>query len=284
MKIQEINVDPSIRQGPEIKRKKRIERKRVWPKFILILLFALSLLLLLALSPLGNIKSIQVSGLQQCNEKDILFTSGLHVGKNAFKLMWENPLGIPVFRFLTAEKHIQDRFAYVKKVNVKYSLNGTVFIHIEERTAAAVIPYQGTSLIVDREGYVLENAGENLELKIPVIRGIRLQHFEVGKPLASEDNENMERALEVIKAIRFSDEDDEYKISDRLDWIDVSSPRKLLLSVDSKIIANFGEFEEPSYMLNAFKVILKNLKEDDQGLVDFTSGPRPIFTPGGLIN
>jgi cell division protein FtsQ len=280
LKIQELeggfNNEPHIEKKKKAKFKKRFS----WIKFIVISMLFVGCTILFALSPVFNISGIEVHGLRNCSKEAIIQSSGIVTGVNGFKYIGSDMGRILSLRYGKAEIDIARDNAYVKRAVVRFLPPGKVNIDIIERTPVCLIPYLGTNLVVDNEQYVLTAVGEQKSKETPVVNGIRFGNYEVGKKLKIENADNFKRLLELLEALKQSDKIEKLKLMNLINYIDVNDLSQISIFVDSRIIVNFGELQDISYKINVLKqIMLKNLKKDEKGLIDFTMGQNPVFIP-----
>ena len=144
----------------------------------------------------------------------------------------------------------------------------------------AVVPYLGTSLLIDSEGYVLDTVKSDEEIELPAIKGLKFESYELGKELNVQNKTCLKKVFKVLGAATDSDREDKFNLFRIIDSVDVNEENRVCLSVDSRIIVNFGDLSDINYRIRLLKQLLvKNLKASDRGLLDFTTGDNPIFMP-----
>jgi cell division protein FtsQ len=262
------------------KKKKRKRRIGAVVKFLMILVLLATALAFTALSPLFNIKSIVVRGCTRYNESDIAGMSGIVIGQNAFKSIGSSPSDILRLRFGMAEKTIEEKCPYIKSIKAKLAVPSTVVIEIVERQQAAVVPHLGTSLVIDREGDVLEVASGEAVKGLINVRGLEFERYQTGKPLPLKKPESLVKAFELLDALKQADEKQEEKLVQKLGWIDSGDPGRVLMLLDNRITVNLGDLDDLNYKLDAMRYIFnRNIKKEDKGILDFTTGENPVFKP-----
>lgn len=238
-----------------------------------------------ALSPFFNIKTVEVSGTVYYNKEIITGMAEMSAGENGFKLLGLNPLNIYALRFSDAEKRIINRCPYVKTAKVRFVLPSTVRIEVTERKPAALVDYLGTKLLIDNEGIVLETLKIDDERKYPEIRGLSFDDYMLGKELKTGNDKMLEFAITVLDAVSQNDSSDERKLMKLIDYVDVSGENYASLYIDGRILAKLGGIHDLHYKISSLKTIyFNNLKENDSGILDFTTGKDTVFSPdvGGL--
>lgn len=280
MRVQTINEDLELRKKKRRKNQRAIKRFVFLLKFILTTGLLVATIILLALSPLFSINRIEVRGAVHYTEENLISLSGVIKGENGFRQVGSSPGSILTLRAGNAEKAIRKGCPYIKTVKVRYILPGSMVIDVEERNAAATVPFMGTSLLIDRDGLVLETISPDAGQKLPSIKGLRFKSYELGKKLEYENPEALEAAFNVLDEIQSVDKSEGGKLYDKVDSVDVSDLNAMVLSLESRIRVNLGDIQDLNYKLSSTKTIFeKNIKKADKGILDFTSGENPVFTP-----
>ena len=294
--------------GIETRRKKQ---KKI--KFFLVSILVLAAIVTLMLSPVFNITGVAATGSRHYTQEQLVGVTGLSAGLNGFKTLAVNVGSVGnvdrlfSLRFATAEESILNSFPYVKEAVVRYKPVGTVRIDIIERQPIALVPYMGTNLLVDDEGYVLdtvqqpedkvlsnqkgplpsdeESPGPSGYVPLPYIKGLMFESYKMGQALICENQDSFMNVKLILESIRDSDESNNTKIMELVNYLDVSTEKSVCLSVDSRIVVNLGDvksmgYDTLLYRINFFRqIFMKNLKKEDRGLLDFTIGDNPKFIP-----
>ncbi len=278
MKIQVIKDETQPKSTVPKKKKKKTKRHPVL-KFIITTVIILVLLVVLAISPLFKISEITVSGNKHNTSTDIIATSGITTGSNAFKTMGINLKNIFTLSYGDSEKRITDSYPYVKKASVRLIIPGKVSIKITERIPAYLVPYAGTTLIIDEEGFVTEMIDDTRKLKLPVLGGLSFDSYKPGQKLKLKNEEAFQECNNLIKAIKDSDSSGTVKLYSIINSIDATDTGNLKFLLDSRIKVNFGDLQDLSYRITFLKEIYqKQIKKNEKGILDFTE-KNPRFTP-----
>ncbi|NMB98294.1 MAG: FtsQ-type POTRA domain-containing protein, partial [Clostridiaceae bacterium] len=210
----------------------------------------------------------------------IIKVSGISTGVNGFKNIGGNYKHYILMRYGQAEENIKSGLSYIKDVEVKYSIPNKVIIEIEEREPVILIPYLGTYLLVDRYGYVVEVV-KSLEKNIlPEIKGMKFAGYEIGQPLVIENNTTFEDLIFLIDTLTKEDKNDNLKIVELINSIDISDKNNIHLTIDNRIMVNIGSIEKIDYKIRSLKQIYyKNIGDDEKGFLNFTTGDYPVFIP-----
>ncbi|MCX7843591.1 MAG: FtsQ-type POTRA domain-containing protein [Clostridia bacterium] len=271
--------------------KKKFRRALNWIKFILTVVLAVSAIAALFFSPLFDIKHITMTESKHYSREQILEATSLSAGTNGFVSLIKNAGGITnalrllSFRHALAEDAILNGFPYVKTAAVRFNPPNAVKIDITEREAVALVPYMGSNLIVDADGYVLDINHKAQAEPLPVIKGLAFEGYKMGQALKLDNPEAFASAKTLMNTIKDADEADKQKLWGLVNSIDASSPDATYMNVDSRIMVNLGNitglsYDSLLYRIRFFKqIFIKNLKKDDKGLVNFTMGENPKFIP-----
>ena len=177
----------SKQQRAKIKRKKRIKKMITCVMLIAIMIgggaFAF-------ISPIFNIKEIQVLDNEQVSKETIESLSGLHEGEN-------------IFRFLKINvKQAIKKEAYIEDVEIKRKLPTTVEIKVKERKSSFSIAFLNSYAVINNQGYILEMTEQNKGL--PIIKGINTDEGQIstGNRLNNEDLSKLETAIKIINTFK----------------------------------------------------------------------------------
>lgn len=265
------------------KSKKKLKRVLLWIKSILVASLLVITVVYTALSPYFNVNKMVVKGADRYDHQTLIAASGVNVGDNGFRQIFSNPEKFYFLRFGFAEKAVMERCPYIKSVKVRFVIPSTVSIEVKEREAAAVLSLTGTSILIDREGYLLEIIPDlekpDLEKPdLPVIQGIKIEAFTLGKKI-NEQEEALLTAFNVFDTIKEMDSRNTDKLLPSVDYIDVGDIYNISLSLQSRVLVNLGEPEDLNYKINAVQTIFtKNIKKNERGKLDFSSDGNPVFT------
>ena len=261
------------------KSKKKLKQVLFWIKSILITGLLLTTMVYTALSPFFNINRIVVKGAAHYDNHTLIVTSGLNEGENGFRKIFNYPGKFFFLRIGSAERAIMENCPYAKSVKVRFVIPSTVSIEVKEREAAAILNLTGTSLLIDREGYLLEINPDIKERVLPVIKGIKIDAYKPGKKINIREDALLS-AFKVFDTIGELDNESTDKLLPSVDYVDVGDMYKISLSLQSRVLVNLGELEDLHYKINAVQTIFtKNIKKNERGKLDFSLDEDPVFTP-----
>lgn len=200
----------------EKRRKKRNKRIKVILQIILLLGILAGGIAFAMISPIFNIKNIQVMNNEQINSETIISLSELKTEENIFRFS-----GV-----ITANKIKEN--AYIKNVKIHRKLPSTIQIEIEERKHSYSVDFLGKYAYIDKQGYIFEIAEESKQKLI--IQGIITPEEQVvaGNRLVEEDLEKLE---DIIKIMNVSQE---YELDNKITSIDISDKNEYSIYLEEE--------------------------------------------------
>jgi hypothetical protein len=251
----------------------------LWIRSVLVTGLLVTTLVYTALSPFFNINRIIVKGAAHYDHQTLIAASGIYEGENGFRKLFDKPGKFYFLRIGSAEKAIMNGCPYVESVKARFIIPSTVTLEVKEREAAAILSMAGTSLLIDKEGYLLEINPDVKKLDLPVIKGIKPDTYKPGKKTGIQEDVLL-TAFTVLDTIKEIDTSNTVKLLPSVDYVDVGNIDKVSISLQSRVIVNFGGLEDLHYKINAVQTIFtKNINKKERGKLDFSSDGNPVFTP-----
>ena len=278
MKIQEINGENKFSSKEIIKKKKKMKKRLFWIKTTLIFILSASAIIFLALSPIFNLKQIEVEGNSHYKKADILKGTSLILGENGFKTIGNSLGNIFRLRYGMEEKNLMSKFFYLKEVKVRFVLPDKIKISLKERKPIFYFNDKGIFLYLDEEATVVEVIPIEKTKSLPEIKGIKFKAFSLGKALEIEDKRQLEAFNKLYMAIKVSDKSDNFKILKNLKYVDLSDLHNVLINLESRISINLGDLNDLSYKIDFMKKDLGFISKEDKGFLDMTL-EQPVFKP-----
>lgn len=267
------------------KTKKRRSKKKhkgllLFIKTIFFVALVITALTLLALSPWFEVASIKVVGNDHYTSERVIAAAAVTEGINGFKYISGSPMDIITLRSKKAEQSVEESCPYIKKAEIRFVPPSELIIKVEERTPAFTLPYMGTSLIIDREGYVIDTVKDPLQANLPQVTGIELSSFKMGGALVTSNKEGLDNVLELIETVNRLDNEKKLNLFDSLKKIDAGDNNNFYIFIGTQLSVNLGDLSELEYrLLMTSEILKKGIKKTDRGLLDFTSGDDPVFKP-----
>ena len=179
---------PEQPAGPKKKRKKR-RKKHYFLRFLVLVALIAGAYVFLT-SPVFSIDQVIIEGNTLMSDEDIMKTSGIKIGDNMFE-----QTGRKVKAALTEKKYIAD-------VKVSRELPNIYKIKITERTPVIAVSYDGKYVILDEEGYAVDEADTTMHATL--VTGLKINKYELGAVPEFDDSANFKEASQLIKAVNDS--------------------------------------------------------------------------------
>ena len=198
------------------KREKRFRILKIILKILLLFAIIIGILLFLFISPVFNIKIINVQGNSKINTAEVESLSKINMNENIFR-----------FSSRKIEENVKEN-AYIDTVEVKRKIPDTVEIIVTERETKYQLEYGNAFVYIDGNGNILEISNENANL--PIIRGYSTvqENIQVGNKLVDED---CNKLLTVEKFLRAAKSNEIYDI---ITYIDISNDSDYKVELPSK--------------------------------------------------
>ncbi len=172
------------------RRKKKRKKKRYLLKFTILVLLSVGAYYLLT-SHLFDIQTITVANNSYFTSEQVIGISEIRIGDNLFETDMNE----------AKERLLEE--PYIKNVQVKRRIPGTVEILLEERTEYAAVAHGMESIIIDSEGLVLRVVEERPAL--PLLAGLDTLQMTPGAPLEVTQNYSLTDTLKLIEATKATD-------------------------------------------------------------------------------
>ncbi len=213
--------------------------------FLFILMFIFWGMYYILQSDLMNLRNIKLEGNLHVEENEIVDISGLVVNRNIFK-----------YNLKEIEKNIRSH-PYVKDVETRRKLPGTITIQIEERKEYAIILYMGSYVYIDEEGIILRTSDSYMVDDNILITGIDFKSFKIGERIKAANTDDLDLVMDLLKAASMT------TIYDMISEINISETNNIrMITFDGSEVL-LGKAKNPSYLMVALDEILINLYTKD---------------------
>mgnify|MGYP000962769834 CR=1 FL=1 len=277
MKIQKINESNRVMSNNTEKKIKRLNKMRFWIKLILTLVLFGVILVLITFLPFFNVVRIEVNGNLHYDAETYINAIEADIGDNGFKFVSGSLLNILSFRYGRSELNILENYPYVKDVMVRYVIPDRIVIDVIERKPVVLVPYYGTYLVMDKEGYIVDSVKDPGDENLPVVKGLNFDNYVIGQALVVDNPEKVKQLTKLISQIKESDEAGGYTLNDKILFYDVNDVNNILMTINEELVVKLGDLKDLRYRLDTLKEILKSALKDEKGLLDFTAGENPVF-------
>ncbi|HIR56860.1 MAG TPA: FtsQ-type POTRA domain-containing protein [Candidatus Gallacutalibacter pullicola] len=233
--------------------RKARRRKRLLLIFYLVtFLIAIGAAVVLSITVLFRIDTIQVTGQSRYTEQEIVQMSGIEVGENLF-----------LADTATAKQQIEEKLPYIGRAKVSRRLPAKILITVEEAEISGAVEYGGGYAIVSPEGKVLEITSAIPE-GYSLIEGLDLKSADLGKKIVYEDPEKQEMFTELAQSLA------EHGIAP-ITRMDLTNLYDIVVEYDGRITMEFGLPSDIDFKVRFAKTILSEPDmAEAQGVLDLS--------------
>ena len=211
---------------------------------------------IIMLSPLFDIKSINVTEMVAYSKSEICDAGDIKEGENLF------------LTALTAGGRLE-KDPYFKNVDISISLPSTLNVNVEERRVRGYISYMGSYLYIDEYGLVMDSR-TNFKENLPVFTGLEFSKFKVGEVLEVEREEILETVVELTQIFTL------YDALEKVDSVDVKDTENITVTAGG-VKVRLGQREDLDQKIRTMKEILAQLGEEERGTLDISDLSKPII-------
>lgn len=212
---QDKNSSPiTIQEKIKIQKRRAIKKMSV---FLLLLVLLIGGLVYFFLSPIFNVKKINVVNNSYISSEQIINLSEIKMNENMFK-----------FSKKQAKKHILSN-PYIENVNISRNIfTDTIKIDVKERIATLMLEYGNLYVYINNQGYILEIS--TVKLDSPILKGYvtPLEDVKPGNRLSKDDLERLETVLNIIETANSND------IGNLITYIDISNKKDYIMTLEAE--------------------------------------------------
>ena len=218
-------------------RKARRSKRLLLIFYLVTFLIAIGAAVVLSITVLFRIDTIQVTGQSRYTEQEIVQMSGIKVGENLF-----------LADTATAKQQIEEKLPYIGRAKVSRRLPAKILITVEEAEISGAVEYGGGYAIVSPEGKVLEITSAIPE-GYSLIEGLDLKSADLGKKIVYEDPEKQEMFTELAQSLA------EHGIAP-ITRMDLTNLYDIVVEYDGRITMEFGLPSDIDFKVRFAKTIL----------------------------
>ena len=202
------------------KAKERAKRKRKaifrTTKWLMLFVIIIGGIIYAILSPIFNIKQINVSGNSKISVDEIISLSGLNLEQNMF-----------TYKMSDVKSKIKEN-AYIDTVKISRKIPDSIEISVTERQASYAVEYANAYAYISSQGYILEISSQKPNM--PIITGIKTQSEDIqpGNRLNTDDLNRLGDVLKIMEAASSN------RIADLITKINVTNTYDYVLTLQSK--------------------------------------------------
>ncbi|HSH36644.1 cell division protein FtsQ/DivIB [Schnuerera sp.] len=240
------------------KSKRRIQKRKRILRFLLFILTVILIYLFAFKTDFFNIRSIKVVGNKNVSYEQIIKASMCNRGENIFKISKKKG------------KESLERLPYVKEARIKRNMPKEIIIDIEERQEIVIIPYIGSFLYIDNEGYILKVEEKIEKVELPQIFGLELDDFQPGINLFSSlDRDDIETF------VTYSEKSSLLSLMKYINFTDINNT---MIELKDGIKVAFGPLDNVKYKLSFLIKILDDIEKKDLNVkqILLNKGDNPI--------
>lgn len=235
------------------KRKRRAARIR-----FICLLAAVSVIAFL-MTPVFNIKWIDVTGNEKTTFGQIVKSSGITYEQNIFRLN------------IKKSKEAVKKLPYVDTVKIARHLPGGVMFKITERVPVACVKFGTGYAFLDKEGRLLELSDSHPG--IPEIQGITLKSQKIGDILKDTMPDEITAMDELLSTLT------EHGLIDRTSVINIKNPENVTFVFDGNKTVKTGGNYRLDYKLMMLEATISELAKSEEGIIDLSIEGQALFSP-----
>lgn len=251
------------------RKKKILKRKRAIRKAILSLFMLFIVLIVgfvLAVTVFFKIDTIKAKGSAVYQQKVIIENSGVAVG-DSLLLVSEN----------SVSKNLLSNLPYVGSVVIERDLPSTLVINVTDTVASAAISNnQGSYILINDEGKVLDTDSKTVSKGIPVVAGVEVESYKLGEIVTFKTKDTGDILIQLLKA---SAKADIYGMTE-IDLTDVSA---ITMKYDNRIKILVGPAVKlETKILRAASAIDREneINQYQTGVLDLRTDPKVFFKAG----
>lgn len=245
----------SMGKVSRVQRKRR--RKKVFLSIVFTFVVGFLIFMLMLNTKFFSINNINVIGNEKVLLNKIILLSSIQNGENIFKISTKD-----------AEKNIST-LPYIKSVEVNRKIPKEIIIKIEERKERIQIKDISSFLILDEEGYILDNVGKENKNLTEII-GLNVKNKTSGEN-AFINNEEKPKIELIMKSVGL-DMLSKFKCIDMEDNTNI----KILTFDDIEVV--FGSINNVEYKLNMLSKVLRDIDEKklNAKMILMNKGENPV--------
>ncbi len=253
----------SIKSRHDKRRQKRIREQKIRRCIFFTVLGLIAVLLIMFLTPLFNIKTVNITGNAKLTTEQITTQIGDRTGDNLFST---SKRGI--------KKSLRE-LTYIEKVDVKKKpIPPTLSIKITEYAPAIQILYGDIYIVIEETGKILEKSPEMLS-GIAVCDGISIVSANAGEQISAKDEDVLKTVLSCIKSMKKAD------ILKDITKISFADMTNITFNYQSRLDIICGTFVDFDRKLALFKEAVNSnkLTQNSRGTINLSTTGKAIWTP-----
>lgn len=252
---------------PQIKRKKtKLLSSRLKLIFTYCATFCVvsAVCLFLSSTILFKIKEIVVQGDAVCEAQVLVEKSGIKKGDNLF-----------LANTAAASEKLEEEIPEIDTVTMTKKFPNKLVMDVKRAEKAFCVEHENSYVCISNKGKVLEIAEERDE-NLPLLRGVRLDFFEIGKKIIYSEKSVAKKLAEFVEKMNANG-------LSKITEIDFNNGFSFFVCYDNRVKINFGFYENIDYKIKTAAEIINNkLGAAESGTLDLSEiskENRSYFTP-----
>lgn len=235
---------------------RKMRRRKIFFIILLMIVTLSAIFILMINTSFFYINNIRVLGNDKVSKDKIVLISSIQEGENTFKLSTKN-----------AENNIK-KIPYIKSVEIKRKLPKGIIINVVERKEIIQIKDISSFMILDKEGYILNNV-ENKNVELTEIIGFDTLDKAIG------DNVFEENQTDKSEFILEAEKKGIIKRSKQINMEDITDVNILLFN---NIEVVFGTIDNVKYKLGLLDEVILDIekKELKCKMILMDRGDKPV--------
>ncbi len=254
-------LEQKIRYQKKQKRQRlRIQRRRA---VIGVITAAITVSVLLFLTPIFNIRNVSVEGNNLVSAEQFEEALRPLIGENLFRTSAGK-----IRKTLKTIPYIDD--AHIQKRIFPPSVNVTV----TEYVPAAILRIEGKNLLVNSELRVLTDDGE-IPVSVPTVTGLSVEGYKIGEIIKCEDTEKTDLLFNALATM------EDTGLTENMIEIDVNDIADITMNYDNRFELLCGSPLDIDRKLRLFRETLSSssLAENARGTMDLSETGKAVYTP-----
>lgn len=250
------------------KRRKRIGNVVLIILFVSVIIFGFMWAIK---TPALAIQNINVEGVISCQSNEIISSSDICIGDNLLKILISDISG--------AKKKLIDKYGFIKKIKVKISLDRNVLFEITEREPVARMYVDNEIFYIDEDYILYKNAGNKKNTDLIDISGLNALCDKESEDLKENNLRKLDAWERLIYEINSVDVARTTNLGNLITGIDLTSPDRPKVTVESRIIVDFGGFDDFDIKIPLLTEALKLNLARQSGYFNFMDSRTGRFIP-----
>lgn len=242
----------------DIKKHRRNPKKRFY--YLGIILIFIMMILGITFSPIFKVSDVEVTGNKLYTKDEIVKMLNLNEGNNIFYLLTKD-----IKQQLKKYKKIED-------VKVDFIFPNKIRLNVIENPPLGYVCQGNNYIYIDKNGVVID-ISDNAPRDIPIITGLGVNEFELGKNINIEDNGIFEDLNDLIIVLK------KHGLTKNKIVLDIANKFDIHIYINN-IDVKFQTLDKIDEKVSKLAVVLNRMPEKNRGTIDLsTYKDKIVFSP-----